>query len=813
MSGKLADMSMVELFRMEADSQLGVLTQGLLSLEQGDKAALESMMRAAHSLKGAGRIVGINAAVAVAHVMEDCFVAAQRSQITLGGTQVDVLLTGVDMLMRIAQSKDSELPAWEGERMSEIDDVVRSLKTMLISGRPANGTTAPMVVPAPVPAVEIAPAPVVAPVRLPEPAPAPVASEPPPQSPPPVAPVSSAPPVPVIAAPVAVIAAAVPAPAVVPVLRAAAETAKAERADSRALRVTAENLNRLLGLAGESLVESRWLRPFGVSVSRLKRLHHDLNGTIEQLRDRIGAGASGDQLKESLHEAQRRLALCREYLGRRLDELDTYDRRSTNLAQRLYGEALAVRMRPFGDGVTGFPRMVRDIARGLGKEIRLVIAGEDTQVDRDVLEKLEAPLGHLLRNAVDHGIEAAAVRLAAGKPAIGTITLEARHRAGVLLVSVSDDGRGADPEAVRAAVVRKKLVAVEMAPRLSESELLEFLFLPGFTMKETVTEISGCGVGLDVVQSMVKAVRGTVRAASTPGRGMKFQLQLPLTLSVVRALLVDVAGEPYAIPLGFITRTLRLPESEIASTEGRQHFSFEGRRVGLLSAHQVLGRAGAPRGASLPVVVLGDADRRYGVVVDAFIGERELVVQPLDPRLGKVQDIAAGSLMEDGAPVLIVDVDDLVRSVEKAAAAGTLGAVHAAAAEAKVGSRRVLVVDDSLTVRELERKLLESRGYAVEIAVDGMDGWNAVRTGVFDLVISDVDMPRLDGIELTKLIKQDPKLRVMPVMIVSYKDREEDRRRGLDAGADYYLTKGSFHDETMLNAVRDLIGDAREGAA
>jgi len=213
------------------------------------------------------------------------------------------------------------------------------------------------------------------------------------------------------------------------------------------------------------------------------------------------------------------------------------------------------------------------------------------------------------------------------------------------------------------------------------------------------------------------------------------------------------------------------------------------------------------------VVVLGEADRRYGIVVDGFIGERELVVQPLDPRLGKVKDIAAGSLMEDGSPVLIIDVEDLLRSVEKAAAAGTLGAVQTAAAETAAGSKRVLVVDDSLTVRELERKLLESRGYAVEIAVDGMDGWNAVRTGAFDLVISDVDMPRLDGIELTKLVKQDPKLRGVPVMIVSYKDREEDRRRGLDAGADYYLTKGSFHDDTMLNAVRDLIGHAKESGA
>lgn len=800
MSGDLQHMSMVELFRMEAESQLAALTGGLLSLEQGDTAPLEAMMRAAHSLKGAGRIVGIDAAVAVAHVMEDCFVAAQRHQVTLGSSQVDQLLQGVDILTRIAHSSDAELPAWEKERMPEVAAFVAGLKAVLAGGPPA----------APAPKVQAA-TPVAAP---PSPAPSTpsVPSVPLPSAVvPPAPPVAASSPVPGPAAapkpaPIAETLVGTSAP---PAGRSTADAHRADRTEARALRVTAENLNRLLGLAGESLVESRWLRPFGVSVSRLKKLHYELTGSLDQLRDRLNAGDSEGRIKESLFETQRRLALCREFLAGRLGELDTYDRRSTNLAQRLYGEALAVRMRPFADGVTGFPRMVRDVARELNKDVRFVISGDDTQVDRDVLDKLEAPLGHLLRNAVDHGIELPTVRTAAGKPATGTITLEARHRAGVLLVAVSDDGRGADPEAIRAAVVRKKLVATETAPRLSEAELLEFLFLPGFTMKDQVTEISGRGVGLDVVQSMVKAVRGTVRVASSPGRGMKFQLQLPLTLSVVRALLVEVASEPYAIPLGFIARTLRLPENEIASTEGKQHFAFEGRRVGLVTAHQVLSRAGGPRGDSLPVVVIGEGDRRYGVVVDRFIGERELVVQPLDPRLGKVKDIAAGTLMEDGSPVLIIDVEDLVRSVEKIAAAGALGAVHATAAHAAAARKRVLVVDDSLTVRELERKLLESRNYVVEIAVDGMDGWNAVRTGTFDLVISDVDMPRLDGVELTKLIKQDPKLRSMPVMIVSYKDREEDRRRGLDAGADYYLTKGSFHDDTMLNAVRDLIGEAQ----
>jgi two-component system, chemotaxis family, sensor histidine kinase and response regulator WspE len=327
-----------------------------------------------------------------------------------------------------------------------------------------------------------------------------------------------------------------------------------------------------------------------------------------------------------------------------------------------------------------------------------------------------------------------------------------------------------------------------------------------------VTEISGRGVGLDVVQTTLKEVRGTVRVSSVAGQGTRFQLQLPLTLSVVRTLQVEIGGEPYAFPLAYIVRTLNLPAEKIEQLEGRQHFHFEGRQISLVAAQQVLGGTPGPSAkADQPVVVVSGTGGTYGLAVERFLGERELVVQPLDARFGKIKDIAAGALMEDGAPVLIIDVEDMTLSVERLITAGRLDKVQQGGGTAQAEKRkRVLVVDDSLTVRELERKLLGNRGYAVEIAVDGMEGWNTVRSGRFDLVVTDIDMPRMDGIELVTLIKRDPNLKSLPVMIVSYKDREEDRRRGLEAGADYYLTKGSFHDETLLQAVVDLIGDAKK---
>jgi two-component system sensor histidine kinase and response regulator WspE len=511
----------------------------------------------------------------------------------------------------------------------------------------------------------------------------------------------------------------------------------------------------------------------------------------------------------ALGAVQQKFLECQRLLSDRLVELELFDGRSTNLAHRLYDEASACRMRPFADGVQSFPRMVRDLARSLNKQIRLELVGPATQVDRDVLEKLDAPLGHLLRNSIDHGIESPDKRRAAGKPAEGVVHLEARHSAGTLQVIVADDGAGIDLDRLKAAIVKRKLTTGEVVGKLSETELLEFLFLPGFTMKESVSEISGRGVGLDVVQNMVKQIRGTVRVSTEPGKGTRFVLQLPLTLSVVRTLLVEIGNELYAFPLAYIVRTLKLSKQRIDLLEGRQHFSLDGRRIGLVTAHQVLERE-EPKttGEELSVIVVGNNNYTYGLVVDRFLGERELVVQPLDARLGKIKDISAGALMEDGSPVLIVDVEDMIRSVDKLVSGGRLSTIRpGTSANNEKKHKRVLVVDDSLTVREVERKLLGNRGYEVEIAVDGMDGWNAVRTGHFNLIVTDIDMPRMDGFELVAMIKKDPSLKSLPVMIVSYKDREEDRMRGLEAGADYYLTKGSFHDETLLQAVVDLIGE------
>lgn len=739
---------MLDLFRLETENQAQVLTSGLLALERDPAASehLEACMRAAHSLKGAARIVGVNAGVHVSHAMEDTFVAAQRGDILLRQKHIDVLLRCVDLFNRIAGTSQAELNQWEETRGEEVALALSDLKDVL-AGFPD--------------------------------------MEKPQEKPAPTAPVSK------------------------PEDSAVADAPN--EAHEQVLRITSVHLNRLLGLTGEALVESRWLRPFTESMLKLKRLHYDIGRSVETLRGALPENALNEQSVHALNEVRRLVLQSQHGMSKRLAELEMHDHRASNLAHLMYSEAMSCRMRPFTDGVLWLPRMARDVARTLGKQVRVELVGQATHVDREILEKLEAPLGHLVRNAIDHGICSPDERRKLGKPADGLVRVEARHHGGMLQIEVSDDGRGIDLDRLREVVVRRKLTTAETADRLADDELLEFLFLPGFSMKDSVTDISGRGVGLDVVRNMVKRLRGSVRVFSRLGEGTRFQLLLPLSQSVVRALLADVGGEPYAFPLAAVVRTLKLRKDEIDVLEGRQFFHMDGRAIGLISTQQVLQGGMQSIDGDLPVIVIGNAgDDTYGLAVDRLLGEHELVVRALDHRLGKIRNIAAGALMEDGRPALIVDIEDLMRSVDKLIAARDLGTLRTGTESGRAKRKRVLVVDDSLTVRELVRTLLDNAGYEVEVAVDGMDGWNAIRTAHYDLMVTDIDMPRMDGIELVTLMKKDAHLKTTPVLIVSYKDREEDRRRGLEAGADYYLAKGSFHDESLLEAVVDLIGEASE---
>jgi two-component system sensor histidine kinase and response regulator WspE len=756
------EFSLLDLFHEEVRVHTATLSQGLLELEKDptNPQRIEPLMRAAHSIKGAARIVNIEPAVQLAHVLEDVFVAAQEGRIRIGPEHVDLFLKGTDVLAGLVHVHEENVKQWAASQAAAIAGLREQLRQVAQGQEP---------VPALPPVVKAV-------ARASVPAPQPIV-------------------------PSDVGAPALPAPAALEAPGAPAEPVAA------VVRVTAQSLNRLMGLAGESLVHARWLSPFSTALLRLKKLQDHLAGQLDSLAQLLSARASADQIERLIADARRQSNQCRQVLAEQISEFEDHAGLAEDLNSRLYQEVIVSRMRPFSDGAHGFPRLVRDLARRLNKQVELEIVGQNTEVDRDILEKLEAPLTHLLRNAVDHGVESPEVRQAAGKPAAGLVRLDVRHRAGMLAITLTDDGAGIDLERLRQKVIERGLTTAEMAQSLREAELLEFLFLPGFSTAPAVTEVSGRGVGLDVVHELVRTVGGSVHIKTRLGQGTTFSLQLPLTLSVLRAVLVDIAGEPYAFPHNRIDRLLRVPRSGLQSLENRQFVSVDGRSVGIVLASQLFDLpTEAPEANELPVLLVSDASGEYGLIVEGFRGEQDLVVRRLDPRLGKVPNVSAAAILDDGSPVLIVDVEDLIRSMDRFIQTGSLFRCEEQPA-ALSRKKRILVVDDSITVREAERHLLQNQGYVVTAAVDGREAWNLVREQPFDLVVTDVDMPRMNGLELVRAMRNEEHLKQLPVIIVSYKEQEEDRLRGLEVGANYYLTKSSFHDNTFLQAVLDLIGE------
>jgi len=734
------DADMYALFLVELHNSLNTIANNLLESEDNshNDSLLEAMMRAAHSIKGAARMIGIDAVVKLAHAMEDVFVAAQKHNISLQKSTVDQLFFCVDILKSIEDTPAEQLRQWTQDHTQIINQYLQALRQIQAGKQGAL-----------------------------------------PQQP--------------------------------EMLNAdkdrTTQPAKTRPMDN-SVRVSSERINRLVGLAGELSVTTHWVRDYADSMLNLKRKHNDILAQIERLRNLIEDAPQSEVQQRMINDIQHHAERYRDALTSQIFSLDNFDRRSSSLSSQINHEIIASRMRPFSDSIQGYKRMVRDLSSALNKKVNLHIHGEQTTVDREILEKLEAPLNHMIRNAIDHGIESPEERLALGKDETGNITISASHQAGRLLIQVKDDGRGVDTEIIREKILSHQLVNDQMAESLSKSELLDFLFLPAFSTRTEVTELSGRGVGLDIVHSALQETRGKLHCDSQLGQGMEINMELPLTLSVIRSLLVNIKGELYAFPLAKIHSICKVHKNDISILEDKQYVTLDNKHIGLVHCSQILGVQNKHTTQDeISVIIIGDWNNSYGLVVDELLGERSLALRTLNKKLGKIKDISAAALTDDGEPVLLFDTDDLLQSIEDIISGKSLYKIDSLQ-QSSSDSKRVLIVDDSLTVREIEKKLLESRGYLVDTAIDGVDGWNTVRSGHYELVISDVDMPRMNGIELIKLIKNDAALRSLPVMMVSYKDRSEDRQKGLEAGADYYLTKGSFHDDTLIEAVIDLIGEA-----
>jgi len=586
-------------------------------------------------------------------------------------------------------------------------------------------------------------------------------------------------------------------------------------------RFAYEQLDRLHRLSGE----------LTVAVASLAEQRNHMRGLTRALTrsgqhlNRLVAGALTDDLdRETLYEALRQVAQRLAATTGGLDGLtETHDRmegRFHYLADDLADEVTQARLLPLSDLFDDYPRMVRDLAQELGKRVELQVEGQDNRIDRAVLEQLRNPLLHLLRNALDHGIEAPAVRESQNKPAVGRLTLEA-HRVGARMrLRVGDDGAGIDLERLAAAVVAAGHTTPARWAQLGSEERMQFLFLPGLSTARSLSTTSGRGFGLDIVKAGIESSGGTVAIHSEAGRGTSFELQVPLSLSLTRCLLVVGGRHPlfgdqrYAFPMTEVTRIRRLAQDELRELEGRLAVHLDGETLPLFQFHRILGLAPIHQDLGRKhLLVLEEGGGRFGLLVEAVIDELDMVARPLDERLGKVAEVSGLTLLDDGGVALIVDVTDLLQHLREGA--GYLASAGLAAeptlvdlAQEAAAPAQVLVVEDSVTVREVERHFLEQAGYQVTTAVNGVDGLNKAKAGEHRILITDIDMPRMNGIELIRTLRGMERFRQLPIIVVSYKDRAEDRDKAMEAGADRYVTKSEFDTDAMLALVEQLLASA-----
>ena len=483
-------------------------------------------------------------------------------------------------------------------------------------------------------------------------------------------------------------------------------------------------------------------------------------------------------------------------------------RRFDTLVDHLLEDVKKALMLPFATILAGFPKMVHDLAHDAGKDIAFELRGADIEIDKRILEKIKDPLLHLVRNAVDHGLEASAERVRGGKPPRGSITLAIAQVGGKAEIQVTDDGVGIDVSAVKASAVEAGSITAEAAAALRDQDAWQLVFASGVSTSRQVTALSGRGLGMAIVQENVAKLGGTVGIASKPGAGTKVRIVLPLSLATLRGTLVRVANREFIIPTANVARVVRVTRASIKHVENRDSIYLEGTTLALVRLADVLGLVAGPTAggntAPLTVMVLDDGQTRMAFAVEHIMGEQEVLAKPLGRLLPRVRNLAGATVFGTGRIVPILSVPDLLQTATGCARAmGPEPGASASAETARV--RRLLVADDSITTRTLLQSVLESGGFEVKTAPDGAAALALLRTEPFDLVISDVEMPRMDGFELTTRIRAEPTLAELPVVLVTAREAKEDREHGIDAGANAYLVKSSFDQSNLIEIIGSLI--------
>jgi len=781
-------------FADQAKEQLQTINERLLSLEEaeGDEKGplLEEIFREAHSLKGASRAVDLGRVEAVAHKLESLFSVIQKGELEANAEVFDLAYKALDALTALVEEGLAGTPA-----DVDLDGLCDALMAAAEGGA--------------------SPAPQAGEPKAEEPA-APVEE---PKAEEPAAPVEE----PKVEEPAKAEAAAKPA------AKKAAKPKKAEERDET-VRVATSKLDALMAQVGELLAARIGAEHRMAEVKTLFESLLDIEESWRKTRPArtLELALEGDEtaladarhLVEFLERSDEKLRDVKSGLGELRRKFEADSRRMAQVTTDLQDDVRRTRMLPVSTIFDTFPRMVRDMTRELSKEVKLTIEGGETEVDKQVLEQLRSPLTHMVRNSVDHGMEMPDAREAAGKAREGKVVLRAFQRAADLVIEVVDDGAGIDVEKVKAKAVEKGLITAETAEGMPEREALWLIFRSGFSTKQEVTDLSGRGVGMDVVREHIERLHGMIDVESTLGEGSTFTLSVPLSVATTRCLLVEAGDETFGIPITNVERIVRLSAEDIGHTEGHEAIRIDDRPMALLRLGDVLGiPSEVSEAANQPAIILGSADRRAAFLVDGLLGAQEIATKTLPKPLIRVRHIAAATIVGTGEVVPILNVLDLLRASAKSAPAvaprkaaakstehGAQSTGKKAAAKAEPDEKQsILVVDDSVTIRTFEKALLEAAGYDVTAASDGLEAWNLIQSSAPDLIVSDVEMPNMTGFELTEKVRGDQRLKGMPLILVTTLSSDEDRKRGIDAGADAYVIKGSAEQDHLLETVRRLI--------
>jgi two-component system, chemotaxis family, sensor kinase CheA len=761
---------LMQMFKVELEEQLQIITEGMLVLDKGGAGVtrdqvLDNVFRAAHNIKGAARGVDIQNVADIAHALESMLSTMRQGQISTNAQTINLCLLCADRMreamkaFELQQNIDFDLPALVKQVNSWRDDVTNESRTQCSLPPQKQGGTADDVSSVHISGTDAAPTVTV------------FANE-------------------EIQLNQNVVFNAVP--------------------TSEGTEVARIAINKLEQVS--SLVEDLQVSKIEIEdhLSTLFQLSEEASAFFRkwaQLAPELQAAfgprvESQSSIKQATQTMSNLSAGCQSLYK----QMCTSHNRLTLVSGTLQDQVRTLRLVPVANLLRPFARMVRDIAQELGKQVEYDIIGDDIEMDRPVLEGIKDPLMHLLRNAIDHGIEKPEERRAKGKTEVGHLVITVSSEGSRVTLIVRDDGAGINSDKIARTAVKKKLLTVAEIQNLSPYEKLELIFRPGFSSKEIITNISGRGVGLDVVASNVRDLKGNLSIQTIENEGTSFILNLPLTLSTDHGLIVSSGGAEFAIPTTSIVRVMDIKLSELIDVGGSQAILFEGRAVPVRVLADIL-RINSPKITDvkpLSVVVMTKGWQSVALLVDEIIGEREIVIKRFKPPLISIDNVIGGTLMGNGKLMMVLNPGDLVFSALSFEVSSRVGNKSQNDAETK--PFHILVVDDSITSRTLQKNILESQGYRVTVAVNGKLGWEVMQQKEdFDLVVTDIEMPVMNGFELTKNIKNHQRFQNKPVIMVTSLASEADRRRGIVVGADAYITKSQFETKVLLDVINQLL--------